>query len=472
MNTNSSQAPEVCLPEQINPKTKWLIIIVSILFYFAFTQLLTFDTLSLEGQKAIALAIIVVCFLLFEVLPMPVTAIMAVLMVPVLGIADQKAAFSNFTIGAMFFVFGVFILAVGFSETGIGYRISTWVSTHAGTNTKRVILVYMLVVGAVSSLLADIPTAVIFGVLAHELLLLNNCSPLCSNFGRSLMIAIPVAATIGGIGTPAGGALNIMTISILENLTGVRITFLQWSAIGLPFAFVLLVLVWALLIRIFPPEIATIVPIEKESTPLTAKERKFLIVFLAMILLWITESVHHIPLWTVAVGGSALLFLPGIDVLSWGKVRNSAEMNHEVPILIGGTNVVAVVLSQTEAASWIANGIFGNFGSSLLPILILVALLSVYGHYLIPSSTALIAVLVPIVAAFAMTANYSPVILGFLTCLGAHLTMLLPQSDPVSLATFNHGWWEMKDMIKVGWISSIVWIPISVLTAALMLLFW
>ena len=62
-----------------------------------------------------------------------------------------------------------------------------------------------------------------------------------------------------------------------------------------------------------------------------------------MFVLWLTQSFHGLALWTIAVLGVSLFFLPGINVVSWKETRK--EIDYEVPFLIAGTNVVAVALT-------------------------------------------------------------------------------------------------------------------------------
>lgn len=463
---SSTEKQVPCAKKGRSPWITWLILCLSIIFYGVFTRI-PINGLEPVAQKALAYAIIIVIFLLFEIFPVAVTSVIAVVIPAPLGIISQADVFSNFAIGPVFFVFGVFILAIAFTKTGFGYRVSLYVSGLLGNKPSMVLLSYMLAAGLLSSVLADIPTAVIFGVLALEILKDNGCMPGCSNFGRSMMIGIPVAATVGGLGTPAGGALNVLTISILKNLTGIDITFIQWTIVCFPFAAVMLLICWLVISKVFPAEINEVKGLDKlvekrqELGPMTIREKKYLAIFALMFVLWITQSFHGMALWTVAVLGVSLFFLPGIDILSWKETRK--EIDYEVPFLIGGTNVVAAALTTTGAANWIAENTIGGISSgSVLLVLLVTAVVGVYGRYIIPSNTAMVAVLTPVVCLMSAQFNLSPTVMAFIICFGAHVTTLLPFSDPVSLATYDHGYWTLGDMLKPSVIYGTLWIPISV----------
>ncbi len=456
-----------CVKKERKPWVTWLVLCLSIIFYGVFIKI-PIDGLDPVAQKALAYAIVIVVFLLFEIFPVAVTSVIAVVIPTPLGIMSQGDVFANFAIGPVFFVFGVFILAVAFTKTGFGYRMSLYVSGLFGNKPSMVLLSYMLAAGLLSSILADIPTAVIFGVLALEILKDNGCMPGCSNFGRSMMIGIPVAATVGGLGTPAGGALNVLTISILKNLTGVDITFIQWTVVCFPFAALMLVLCWIIISKVFPAEISEVKGLDKlvekrqELGPMTSREKKYLVIFALMFVLWLTQSFHGLALWTIAVLGVSLFFLPGINVVSWKETRK--EIDYEVPFLIAGTNVVAVALTMTGAANWIAEKTIGSVASeSVYLVLLVTAVVGVYGRYIIPSNTAMVAVLTLVVCLMSAQFNISPTIMAFIICFGAHVTTLLPFSDPVSLATYDHGYWTLGDMLKPSVIYGTLWIPLSVI---------
>lgn len=457
---------EACLPAKPPAWRNWLILAVSVAIYVLFTQI-SLPGLDAGGVRALGYTIVIILLLLFEVFPMAVIAILAVIGAPALGLVSEADAFANFAIGPGFFVFGVLMIAVAFTSTGFGKRTSLYVSGLLGAKPKNVLLSYMLGTGLISSVLADIPTAFIFGALAAELLKKNGCMPGCSNFGKSVMIGIPIAATVGGLGTPAGGALNVMTIAMLQNICGISVSFLQWTVICFPFAAIMLLLCWFILCKVFPAEIDIVdglddIEAEKKALgPMSTAEKKYLFIFAIMLVLWMTQSIHGLSLWLVAVLGAAFLFMPGIDILDWREMGD--QIGCEVPYLIWGTNVIAYILTANGAAAWLANNTLGALETeSMVLILAITAFIGVFGHYIIPCASALLSVLMPIVLVLAPEFGIAPLLLGMALSLASHVTTLLPFADPVSLATYDHRYWTVWDMIKPSLIYGTVWIPVSV----------
>jgi len=444
----------------------WIAIVVGVVFYFLF-QMISFPGLTAEGQKAIAFTIIIVFFLMGDLFPLLIISLLIVILTPILGIIPQGEVFANFTIGPIFFVLGVFILAEGFTQTGFGYRLSLYVSGLFGKKPENVLLSYMLASGLVSSVLADIPTAIIFGALAMEVLKDNDCLPGKSNFGKLLMIGVPMGATIGGIGTPAGGVVNVLTINLIKSILDIEITFVQWTIVCFPFAFLMLLLAWFVLCKVYKPEISEVKGLENlaqkrhELGSMTKREQKYLFIFACMIILWLTQSIHGLTLWAIAILGTTLFFLPGINILEWRDVKNN--INYEIPFLIGAMNVIAYSLTSSGAAEWFASYALGGLENvSAFSVLAIVTVIGIVAHYILPASSAEVMVLTPVVCMIGLQVGVDPVILSLAICLTAHCSMLLPLGDTICLATYSYNYWSVWDMLKPTLILAVLWVPLTI----------
>ncbi len=73
-----------------------------------------------------------------------------------------------------------------------------------------------------------------------------------SRFGRAVMLGIPIAALIGGVGTPAGTSINLLGLVMIEQAGGDRVPFLHWMAIGIPMVAILLPVAAWVLVKFFP----------------------------------------------------------------------------------------------------------------------------------------------------------------------------------------------------------------------------
>ena len=445
-------------------------IIVSIAVYLIISSL-QIEGLATEGVKCLGLLAALVLFLLFNLLPLGIIALLFALAFAFLGIVPQSVVFTNYVVGNFFFIIAIFFLAVGFQETGIGTRVSLYITGVVGNKTKRIVLAYMLATAVISSVMADIPTALVFSALAAEILHENGCMPGESKFGTALVLGIPVAAAVGGCGTPAGSALNVITMSMIQAATGIEISFVQWTAACFPVMIVSVIASWFVLCLVFKPEIDTIEGLsslqEKKAAmgPMSRSEKIFLAVFLVMLVLWATKNVHGIPLWTVSVIGVTVLFLPGIDILQWET--SSKKVEWAIPLNLCTMNLLGVVIVQVGCASWIASGIgfLSSYPEAL--VIFLLVFIMVVGHYVIPGSLAPLSILTPIIAVMALQYGFNPIALVLALSLGARWTVLFPMSDPVCLVTYQHKYWSIQDATKYGFIMSV---PFSLIATVFIVL--
>ena len=454
---------------------KWIVLAIIIVAYLAINAM-SFEGLTIEGQRALALTIAVVLALMFELFPIAIVGILCVLLPPVLGIIPQAQAFQNFGTNAVFFIIATFIFAEGFNTTKIGYRITLYFVGLFGNKPNKVLLSYMLGTAIVSAVIADIPCAVIFSALCMDILKENNCEPGKSNFGKMIMIGIPTAAGIGGMATPAGSAINVASMSLLENLSGISISFLQWTLVATPLAFIVLIIAYFSIVAVFKPEITEVKGLEniserkRELGPMTRQQKLYAGTFAVVFVMWLTESVHGIPAWTTAAIASALLFMPGFDILDWKQIGK--KINFSIPILVGGVNVLANCLASTKTTVWLGNTLFAGFDSlPVFVLLLIISVIGVYAHYIFPSSVAEVNVLTSVCYGLCLTSALSPVAMMLAINFTSHCKNVFPLGDPVALITYEYGYWNIKDMLKPTMIFGNIWIvltPITVMLAELL----
>lgn len=226
-----------------------------LLGYFLLVSLPCPDGLSPNGKRAIAMMFAAVLIWVFEILPVAVASVLFAVLPAVAGILPLPKMMQLFATPTIFFVFAMFCIAIAFQNSGLSRRIVLWTSLRSKGSPVRLLLLLMMVCALLSTILADIPVVAMMLPVAVLLLEKNGCVKGTSNFGKAVMLGLPIACLIGGVGTPAGSAMNMMTISLLQSTAGVHIGFFEWTAIGVPMVLVLTPLAWWLVIRAFPPEI-------------------------------------------------------------------------------------------------------------------------------------------------------------------------------------------------------------------------
>lgn len=435
--------------------------------YFVVAALPAPDGLTPTGKKAIAMMLSAVLVWVFEVIPIAVSSILFTLLPVVAGIIPLPKVMAHFATPTVFFVFAMFCISIAFQNSGLNRRVVLWTSLRSRGNPTRLLFFLMMVSALLSTFLADIPVVAMMLPVAVLLLEKNRCEPGASPFGKAVMLGLPIACLIGGVGTPAGSAMNMLTIGLLQDTAKVHISFFEWMAIGMPMVLILTPVAWWVVIKVFPPEMDRLAGMElvereyAELGPVTGREKLFFLILLVNFTLWCTDKIHGLPLPVVAVIGGSLFVLPRIQLIDWEQ--DKCRIGWDILMLIGASNALGMIIWEQGGASWIANACLGDIsGLPLAGVIAAISIFTIVIHLLIPVNTAIVAVLLPALAALAGTMGVNPAVLAIPMGFSVSAALLLPL-DPVPLVTYPAGFYKMFDMFKPGCFVSVVWVVVMTL---------
>lgn len=411
-----------------------------------------------------AAALFAVCLVLWvtEAIPIAVTALLAVVLQTVFGLAPLGAAVASFMSPVFFFVLAMFVIAQAFTNTGLDRRFACWLLAKAHGSTRRALLLFMVGTAALSTIVSDVPCCAVFMAVALGLFDKMGLAP-GSPFARSVMIGIPVASLIGGVGTPAGSSINILGLTFIEKYGQVRVPFVSWMAIGLPMVIVLVPLAARVLLWVYPPERDRIDGVDFAADlaamgPLRAGQLKVLVILATMLTLWIASSwLPAIDVVVVAVLGAAAMFLPGMHLFeSWKQAERGTGW--DALLMIGSVTSLGAVSASSGLATWIVEASLG--GMEAWPAGAVVAAVSAFIvviHLVVPVNPAIIAAMIPPIAMLATSTGQNPALYGLPVVFTASCAFLLPL-DAVPLVTYGKGYYRMFDMALPGAIISVAWV--------------
>ncbi len=429
------------------------------------------EGLGVPGQRMAALFVLILILWSTEAIPIAIGSLLALVLQPLLGLNDLNTAFQNFIGLVFFFVLIMFIVALAWVKTGLAHRFALTLISKAGTESRRVILVFTVGTGLVSLIVSDVPTCAIFMAVAIGIFEKLKLEPGKSQFAKGLMLAIPMGALVGGVGTIAGSSINVLGLQIIQDNGGPEITFLQWMAIGIPMVLILLPITAFVISKAFKPEIDDIGNIDDikqelaDLGPLTAGEKKVIVIQSLMLIFWIAGTwVPAFNVVTVGVFGATLMFLPGIKLFTWREAQ--AATGWDILMMAGAVATLGAASSSSGLAQWLVDVSLG--GVSEFPVVLILGLISVFTvliHLMLPVSPVINAIMIPPIMLLAVEAGVNPALYALPVIFTASCAMLIPL-DPVPLLTFSKGYYTMFDMFKPGAIISIVWV--IVMTAILM----
>ena len=418
-----------------------------------------------EGQRTAALFAFGLVLWSTEALPIAVTCLLTVILQPILRISPLGPAAVSFMSPVFFFVLAMFIIALAWMKTGLARRFALWMISKAGTGTNRVLSVMIIGTGLISTFLSDVPCAAIFMAIALGIFQKMGIKP-GSNFGKAVMLGIPIGSLIGGVGTPAGSSINLLGLSIMEQNGVPRIPFLTWMVIGMPMVAILLPVACLVLMKYYPPEIASIgdmSDIQKERKvmgPISAPEWKTLLIMGAMMTCWIAGNWFPTIFDTFLVGiaGACLMFMPGMNLFTWKEAQDATGW--DALLRIGAVTSLGAACTRTGLAKYVVDSTMGGLTElSMIAVIFVICAFTVAIHLVVPINPAIVAAVIPPIIILGNTAGVNPAMYALPVVFTTSAAFLLPL-DAVPLVTYGKGYYKMWDMFVPGLIISAVWVVV------------
>lgn len=415
-----------------------------------------------EAQKVMGIAACALSLWIFDVFPIGISSVCAMLLIPIMGVMKFDAALSQFMKPATFFVVATYAISCALAKTPLAARILRGMIKIAGTETNRLILALMAATALISTFMSNVPVTAMMMSVSLSILTAMNAKPGTSRLGKTLMIGIPFGAMCGGIATPAGSSVNVIAIGLLNVTTGSNITFLQWMLFGVPLAIVLVPVSWIIVVKTFKPEtipheaIAQLVSPEEVPDKITKREWKGIIIILLTIAMWIAGSwIPMLDMTLVAAISMVLFFIPGVNVFTWEEFAES--ISWDAVFTVGSVMALGYAVVNTGLGAWIVSVLFAN--ANLWPTVVLflvVAFVTNFIHLVLPLAPAIVTILLPPVLILAQDAGYSVEAFTVIVSMMAGCVMLLP-IDTVTVLTYSKKYYTIADLFKAGIFNSCIW---------------
>jgi sodium-dependent dicarboxylate transporter 2/3/5 len=465
---------------------------------FFLILILSFDTLSPQAHRLLAVVSLVVIFWVTEAIPIPVTALLGAVLCVILGIGEQKEVLAHFANPIIFLFIGSFILAQSMRIHGLDRRFAFFILSRKISSRS-----YFAILAAVASASAFLAmwisntaaTAMLFpialGILAS---LSESKAESLGGFRTALMLAVAYSCSIGGIATPVGTPPNLIGLGLIETILGKRIPFLGWMLLGVPLTVAglfALLLIFKFLFKIQTGRLEglseQIQGKRKELGSWSKGERNTLIAFLTAVGLWISPGLialfmgtaspaydffsSRIPEAVAALIAASLLFvLP----LNWKKREFTITWKQAVRIdwgtilLFGGGLALGNLMFATGLAERLGYWILSLTGASSLWTLTLIAIATAVFLSDTTSNTASANMIIPVMIAVSQSAGVSPLPPALGATLGASFGFLLPVSTPPNAIVYASGLIPITKMIKTGFILDltgilVIWLGLRIL---------
>ena len=435
--------------------------LVFALIFFLFPT----EGLSSEGKGVLACTCWIAIWWMTEAIPVEATALLPIILFPITGSLDIKSTTFPYGNPLIFLFLGGFIIAIAIERWNLHRRIALTIINIIGTNPRKVILGFMIATGFLSMWISNTASTLMMVPIGLSVISNMNSS---IHFSKALLLSIAYSASIGGMATLIGTPPNIVFAGVVKNTFGVDIGFFDWMLLGIPFSMVLVVITWYFLSHIAfkidskETDNSTIREKIKEMGRITPEEKRVLIVFLFTAICWMGRK-YPISLWIpqtndtiIAIaGGISLFMIPdsnGGKLVQW---KHMSKLPWGVLMLFGGGLSIANAFVKTDLANWLGSQLY-TFNT--LPLLFLVIIIAAMVNFLteVTSNVATASMILPILAALAVSINIHPYYLMVGAILASSCAFMLPIATPPNAIIFSSEHIQMRDMIKTGFFINLI----------------
>ncbi|MFZ1808075.1 MAG: DASS family sodium-coupled anion symporter [Cyclobacteriaceae bacterium] len=461
------------------------------LVYFLLSQ----TALSYKGAVVLALGAWMVTWWVSEAAPIPVTALLPMILFPLFAVATAREAAAPYGDSIIFLFMGGFMIALGLEKHNLHTRIALNLIRLTGTSGNGIILGFMISTALISMWISNTATAVMMLPIATSVtkLLAGEISeadkPKFEKFATGLMLSIAYAASIGGIATIIGTPPNVVTVGFIKRFYDQDVSFATWMVIGIPLMLAILAACYITITQILYRNGLRSVEGSAELInsklkglgTLSKEEKRVLVIFGFTCFFWIFRQNINALLGTnllddttIAMTGGILMFVTPIDLksstflLEWGDMKN---LPWGILLLFGGGLSLAQGMADAGLVQLIGDQIAQQGNLSTGALIVTLSGLSMFLTELM-SNVALTTIFVPVVLGIADGLQINPIILAMPVAFAASCAFMMPISTPPNAILFASGHISVKQMMRAGILInlfSLILISVAMLTIGLWL---
>ncbi|MGL5890454.1 MAG: SLC13 family permease [Bacteroidia bacterium] len=442
-----------------------------------------------EATRMTAVVVWMAWWWLTEPVHLGVTALLPIVLLPLLGIAGVKPVAQSYMDDIIFLFIGGFLLAFAIERWHLHRRIAVRILLAVGSKPANILFGVMLTAFFISMWISN--TATVMMLLSAVLALLHQVESFIENekerqkFSAALLIGLAYSATIGGMATLVGTPTNMIFYSryLKEFPQAGDMNFLSWMAWGLPVAVCMLLIVYFILRLWFVPKKLSL-DIERsyfrdvlnEMGKPSYEEKVIGGVFGLTILLWFFRSDIDFGSWTLrgwaslfgknasfmqdalpAVLAALLLFVwpskkeKGMNLLNW---KEAEKIPFDVILLFGSGFALSLGFQESGLNDWLKIQFAGLQGLPY-PVLVFGMCLVITIISEFASNVACIQLILPLLLAMAGPLGVEPLELLVPATLASSLGFMLPVATAPNTIVFSSRRIRVRDMYKAGWLADL-----------------
>ncbi len=429
-----------------------------------------------EMTPVIALGAWMICWWVTEAVPIPVAALLPIIILPLTGVFTVAQACAPYASPIIFLFMGGFMIALGLERHNLHLRLALNILRVTGSSGNGIIMGFMISTALLSMWISNTATAVMMLPIATSVVTLlsekDGFIKSEKSFALSLMLGIAYSANIGGTMTIIGTPPNVVMAGYANELLDRQIGFVEWLTLALPIGLTLIFITYLLLSKVlFRNTIkdvagsADLVRNELNKLGKVSKEERLVIIIFGLTALgWILKPqinsliganllTDHV---TAMIGGILMFSMPvsfksDTKLMDW---EDTKRLPWGILLLFGGGMALAKALAAVGVIDQIGVAVQSLTGISLfLLILTVTAVVLLMTEFM--SNVALVTIFIPVIIGVGNGLNVDPLLLVVPVTLASSCAFMMPISTPPNAIVYSSGYITMKEMMRAG-----VWLNI------------
>ncbi|MEM1381188.1 MAG: SLC13 family permease [Pseudomonadota bacterium] len=433
------------------------------------------DPLSLQAWVCVALLLLMATWWVTEALPIPITSLLPLVVLPLFGVQDMRSAAAPYFNPTVVLLMGGFIAATAVERWNLHERLALLTIKRAGTGRKGLVAGFLLASALLSAWISNTATTIMLMPVA-----LSVATQIGMERGHgapltvALVLAVAYGASIGGLATPVGTPTNLIVMGALEQSGDLRLSFDRWVMLGVPVVACLLPAAWWVLTRALGPAKEAVGDpqevIRQRLNSLGAwsvPERRTLLVFSTIAFFWVFRRAFLQDLTVfgitpfqnltdalIAVAGAIAMFLVpsgsrerrGAMLLDWETAKG---IPWDVLLLFGGGLSMAAAITASGLGAWLGAQLAAVTAWPLI-LIILVLTVGVIFATEFTSNVATAATLMPVILALASASGMDAASLALPVAMAASCAFMFPMATAPNAIAYATNEMSIGRMAKIG----------------------
>lgn len=452
---------------------KWVSGAISLIVFFLIWMMLP-PEVGDKPRIAMALTGAAIILWITDAVTLGQTSFLILIVIGFTNLVPLDIALSGFSSGAIFLIIAGMMLARAVNDTPLAKRVTYYIFYKSGGTPSRVLAAIILISQVQAFFIpATAVRATLLMPIVIDLLKFfdHRAYP---NIRRQMMLGVAFGGNVSGVAILPAAVGNVLAVEILNIYLQENISYFAWLYYAFPIWLLMIPMVWIILLKTYPAEVQEIVGIKEEMQkklneigPLTRSEKKCLITLGVTVLMWMTESIHHMHPAIPALFAALVLSLPRVGVSEW---KNLTQINLDTVFVLGVTLSLGRVLNETGAIEFLGGLLNVGWLTQALqhPIIavFLIVLITQLYHLCVSNVSTAVVTLLPVLIGLATQIGIDPIFITFTAALTCLFGFILVVETMPNVIVQGSGYISQREFIVPGIWATIASSGVTVAVAA------